>query len=563
MLGLSKDFCQKVLLMKNNKLTPEAKYLLIRILFLYGNTTLMLSTKEVVKQLGVSDAVFRKARSLLLGLGYLKDTKIDPEFVRTVGRPRIKLQLTQLLFDDLDKLNIKSTCLAHELRLNSLLFWPVNHDFLRSINKKKIKSESQEVQSSGHTFTAATRILLAVLYLHADVCGAVRNLGLVEVSKFTGMSSDRLESQLGIIEDMGYLLSRVSGITHKHIFGHAKGVFFLNVCGDNLAGLETHSLWLALNTTAINHYNQYYLGFRVYKFINDLENIFYYNANDVSSLINDVKTDDIQGDQCDADWEDRLPELLQNIRKLLVEEGLYFRFSKHMVVDGTFFFAGILKVQLFEWLRLFAPYKLHEFFAGEVTKSFLRYFQSQIDYYASMLLDRSWKQIEPEALYIDDSVLREIELKALPLKNKELSSTDDIQKKAFIFFLYCISYQHALIVKALVLCALPNTFSFEQAKFALLPIKLKGDIRAASFLISIHLIGQKESVEKIWAVEFGVKDPKDASSLKPYCVRLFKEDCVAAFANHGYDLKLLNQIGFAISANSDSEDGVISANSPS
>ncbi len=560
MVGLSKDFCHKLLLMKNNQLTPEAKYLLIRILFLYGNTTLTLSTKEVVKQFGISDAVFRKARGLLLDLGYLKDTKSDPEFVRTVGRPRVKIQLTQLLFDDLDGMNVKSRCLDHDPRLESLLFWGVGNDFLRSINKKKIKSESQAVQSSGHTFTAATRILLAVLYLHADVCGAVRNLGLVEVSKFTGMSSDRLESQLGIIEDMGYLLGRVSGITYSQIFGHAKGIFFLNVCSDNLGGAEAPSLWLALNTTAINHYNQYYLGFRVYKFIKDLKDKFYYSANDVSSLIKYVTTDD---SQCDVDWGDRLPELLQNIRKMLEEKGLYFRDYKNYVIDPTNFYAGGLNVQLIEWVQLFAPYKLHEFFPDKVTVSLLKYLHSQIDYFASLLLEKSGRQITLETLYVDDSVLCEIELNVFPFKDKGNGSIDSSKKMALIFFIYCISYQHALIVKALLSCALPSKISFDKAKFAFLPSKLKNHFSGTSFLISIHLIGQKESVEKIWAVQFGGKDPKEALSLKPYCVRLFEEDCIAAFDNHGYDLNLLNQIGADFSSDSDSKDSVISANFPS
>jgi hypothetical protein len=233
---------------------------------------------------------------------------------------------------------------------------------------------------------------------------------------------------------------------------------------------------------------------------------------------------------------------LQNIRKLLEEKGLYFRASKNNAIDATAFYAGRFNGQIVEWLQLFAPYKLHEFFAGEVTPSFLKYFHSQIDYFASILLGQCWEQIKSEKLYVSETVLREIELKIFPFKEKRYRSTDSSHHMAFIFFIYCISYQHAMIVKALVSRALPTTINFDSAKFALLPIKIKKLVGGNRFFISIYLAEQNANVEKIWAVQFGGKNPKGTTDAKPYCVRLFEDDCVAAFHEHGYDLKLLNHI---------------------
>lgn len=532
--------------MTNKRLTSEAKYLLIRLLYLSDSSFLLLTNQDIAKKLGLSDAVLRKTRNLLLELGYVTGTGYQnvTTFGNTRGRPRIGFQLSHLFFGELDNIVLQNDWLnslhpEHQLRLDKLLLWQVGLDELRSQNVKKIK-KTQDDRSRIHTFTAATRVLLAVLYMHADVCGVVRSLGLVEVSKLTGMSSDRLESQLGIIEKMGYLLSRVSGITHCQIFGHAKGIFFLNVCSDNLAGIEAPSLWLALSSKTFNHYNEYYLGFRVYKYINDLKDVGGLSANYISSLIKSIESDDTKCDYYDVDWSDRLPYLLQNIRKLLEEKGLYFRVSKNYKIDATAFYAGVFNDQMVEWLQLFAPYKLHNFFSGEETVSLLKYLHSQIDYYASILLEKSWRQIKLEVLYVDESVLREIEVKIFPFKDKRDSLTDSSQKKAFIFLIYCFSYQHALIIKALVSCALPKEINFDQAKFALLPIKLKRPYWGTSFLISIHLVEQKERVEKIWAVQFGGKKPKETSDIKPYCVRLFKEECVEAFKLHGYDLKVLN-----------------------
>lgn len=569
-MNANKNYCYAVLLMPNKGLTPEAKYLLIRLLYLNDLFSLSLLTQDAAKSLGLSDAVLRKARNVLSELGYLTGNGYQNVtiFEKSKGRPRVSFRLTSQVYDELDKIISYNDWLnnlhpEHKLRLGKLLLWRIGFDSLRSKNVKKVKKPIDD-HSRTHTFTAATRILLAVLYLHSDVCGAVRELSLVEMSKLTGMSSDRLDSQLCIIEEMGYLLGRVSGITHKQMFGHGKGIFFLNVCSDNLVDIKTSSLWLVLNTKVTNHYNQYFLGRRVYKFIHNLKHQFYLSANEAASLIKRVEGDDSHSD---VNWDDKLPELLQNIRTLFEVKGLYFRASKNSEIDATSFYAGIFQGKIVEWLMLFAPFKLHEFFVEEVPPLLLlKYLHSQIDYYASILLAQFWEQIKFETLYVSESILSEIELKTFPFKDGGHSATDSNQKMAFTLFLYCISYQHAMIVKALVSCALPASINFDNANFALLPIKKKkfvlGNILGNSFLISIHLEKQKECVEKIWAVQFGGKDLKEIIDMKPYCVRLFEDECVAAFDEHGYDLKLLNHIGASFS-NSNKEDSSFSANSPS
>ncbi|MBL0231302.1 MAG: hypothetical protein IPP76_11085 [Moraxellaceae bacterium] len=552
--------------MTNKGLTPEAKYLLIRLLYLNDLFSLSLLTQDAAKRLGLSDAVLRKARNVLSELGYLTGNGYQNVtiFEKSKGRPRVSFRLTSQVYDELDKIISYNDWLnnlhpEHKLRLGKLLLWRIGFDSLRSKNVKKVKKPIDD-HSRTHTFTAATRILLAVLYLHADVCGAVRELSLVEISKLTGMSSDRLDSQLCIIEEMGYLLGRVSGITHKQMFGHGKGIFFLNVCSDNLVGIKTSSLWLALNSKVINYYNKFFLGRRVYDFINDLEEEFYLSANEAASLIKRVEGED---SKTDVNWEDKLPELLQSIRKLFEMKGLYSQASKDSAIAVTDFYAGVVGIRMVEWLKLFSPFKFHELFVEEVPPPLLlKYLHSQIDYYVSILLAQYWGQIKFETLYVSESILSKIELKTFPFKDEGHSATDSNQKMAFTLFLYCISYQHAMIVKALVSRALPTSINFDTAKFALLPIKKKKHFCGNSFLISIHLVEQKERVEKIWAVQFGDKDLKGTTDLSPYCVRLFEDECVAAFDKHGYDLKLLNHIDASFS-NSNKEDSSFSANSPS
>ena len=60
------DYCFAVLLIKDRGLTAEAKYFLIRVLFLYGHSFEVNQTVlELEKQIGMSDSVLKKARDLL------------------------------------------------------------------------------------------------------------------------------------------------------------------------------------------------------------------------------------------------------------------------------------------------------------------------------------------------------------------------------------------------------------------------------------------------------------------------------------------------------------------
>jgi hypothetical protein len=79
----------------------------------------------------------------------------------------------------------------------------------------------------------ANRLLLVVLLSHADPCGVVRSLGMSDLVKLTGMTKDRLKSQLEKLSTAGYIRATVSGVTGCYIFGVAKGMYWLNLKHEN------------------------------------------------------------------------------------------------------------------------------------------------------------------------------------------------------------------------------------------------------------------------------------------------------------------------------------------
>ncbi len=188
------EYFYSVLLIQDKQLTPEAKYLLIRILWLSRKQLTSISLLASIEQFGLSEAVLRKAYELLLRLGYLEECKPSAEVKQQVGRPKKLVQVTKWGMEKIHAEFVKSQiwlskqCGAHKQRIDLLLLWDEIKDVLRQQNQKKIEKDNDDT-ARRYTFTAATRILLAILYLHADRHGVVKDLSLGELSKLTGMLS--------------------------------------------------------------------------------------------------------------------------------------------------------------------------------------------------------------------------------------------------------------------------------------------------------------------------------------------------------------------------------------
>ena len=521
-----KDYLYSVLLIQNKQLTPEAKYLLIRILWLSRKQLTPISLLVSIERFGLSEAVLRKAYELLLRLGYLEECKPSVEVKEQVGRPKKLVQVTKWGMEKINAEFVKSQiwlskqCGAHKQRIDLLLLWDETKDVLRQQNQKKIKKDNDD-KARRYTFTAATRILLAILYLHADRHGVVKDLSLGDFSKLTGMLSDRLESQFIIITGLGYLLSRVAGLTNKGLFGQVKSVFYLNVYNDNLLASKDKPVFFAV-VMLNNDYNKFSWAYRIKLWLISSGKIFPYlfpksdnefNAyirgvyNNISNLKKQFPISD------NANLAEDLPLLLVCIRKIFEFNGLYFECGypgfkgKNLCLEDT-------RIEhVFQWQCLFHPFKIEELFSGGLTTDFFKYLQFKIDEYACELLNEVFKpQKDNEAywhqhVYMHQAVLTKILADFFPAINNHAAIVNDTKKSAFQLLIYCIAYQHALAMQSLFKCMFPSMIDNDYS-LSILPVNNLHYCTSARYQIFSIYSKSRLCDESFIAKQYSTRDSK-------------------------------------------------------
>lgn len=338
----------------NQQLTPEAKYFLIRIVYLYGDGSVTEKVEDLAKTVGLSKAALTKARSLLSDLGYIEVSAVPNFSKERGGRPRFQIRIKRNFLDEIcsyadQQSNVVSQD-HHQRLMDKLLFWPSGRDVLRARNIKKIKKTAEE-SSTTHTFTITTRLLLAVLYSHADPCGVVIKLGLSRLSRLLGISGDRLESQLKIIKNLGYLIDRVSGVTGRIIFGRAAGTFYMNISDDDCKAYGSFTL-VAFDTNVINFYNERYWGFRLGQYYQNNygcicdENHCNSEACFVMETIDKLYNSSTQSSEYDkTEWFKKMDILLNSIGNF---------YEIHKVIDDPIdCFTGIVHNNFLCWFNIF------------------------------------------------------------------------------------------------------------------------------------------------------------------------------------------------------------------
>src|SRR5690606_32792903 len=86
------------------------------------------------------------------------------------------------------------------------------------------KREPADRAGLGGRLSIQNRVFLALLWGLADRYGIVRNTGLSGLGEMAGnMTRDQVCSQLAKLERLGYVKSRVGGISASRIFGRSEG----------------------------------------------------------------------------------------------------------------------------------------------------------------------------------------------------------------------------------------------------------------------------------------------------------------------------------------------------
>lgn len=228
----------RLLLLLAPQMAPEAKVLLAGLLLRYPAG--QFSSAQVLEHagaLGVSIRLVRRAMTELIGLCFVETKRVS----QGRGQPMIHYELTEhllgLLQEEAEAIkekvppNVRNKLVDAVLMANS----PIGH--LKGLQVHVKGRAGLQGRAS-----ASNRLLLAVLLIHADQFGVVDCLGLAALSKLTGLTRTRAESQLYKLNQLGLIRCKVPGFSGSTLLGSPKTVYFLNLNHPDLVGATPQAL---------------------------------------------------------------------------------------------------------------------------------------------------------------------------------------------------------------------------------------------------------------------------------------------------------------------------------
>lgn len=190
--------------------TSIDKFILIKILAMAGEHYYVQGAdRKLAKNVGVADKTFSKSLAYWLSTGALERESKPQERGRPIPRYWIRPQ--------------------HIKMMPSIKAASLTYPFSAFVENLAGLDQGKKFGGGKHDLDYGTRILLMVLFAHADHCGVVRDLGYSDLTKLSGLSKQGVLNHLGSLLKNRYIRSSVSGLTGKTLFGKTKSVYFLNL----------------------------------------------------------------------------------------------------------------------------------------------------------------------------------------------------------------------------------------------------------------------------------------------------------------------------------------------
>jgi hypothetical protein len=189
------------------KCSVGAKFFLIRFVQIYGTgIEVALSVKVLAQEVGVTDRVASDAIQQLVALGLLSQESTGGK----PGRPSSSYM-----------------CVMETLAVKLKLGVGVGQKSIHSDSINQLLHGVRHRESERLHY--ANRLLLAVLLVHADEFGAVRELGLRDLSDLTGLKKAVLHQRLVKLQDQCFIRVTVPGVTGRALFKLTKSLYILNL----------------------------------------------------------------------------------------------------------------------------------------------------------------------------------------------------------------------------------------------------------------------------------------------------------------------------------------------
>lgn len=185
--------------------SAEAKFFLLKFIQLFGlDQVVHRGVKEFASDIGLSDRLVSRSLEELLARGHL----VRQTLHEGRGRPKSEYSISTALSAKLNRESCASASVHGEL-ISYVISSPELHD--------------------GKLLSVTNRLLLAVLLQHADKFGVVRELGLSELSKLTGLNRERTKGHIHKLQSLRIFRFWQAGLTGSKLFGSVKSVYFLNL----------------------------------------------------------------------------------------------------------------------------------------------------------------------------------------------------------------------------------------------------------------------------------------------------------------------------------------------
>ncbi len=251
------DMMLAVLRSETNGISPEAKYLLIRLAEL-GLVARGISAgvKELAARFGISDTQAGTALNSLVAAGVL----VRRDVVSGQGRPKRHYDLDASYAAQVARHDVTEA--VHEKVIRHLL----QHELKVADQRSAIATQQDEQRATAPLaqvrasrgqgrVSVVNRVLLAALLIRADRFGVVRDLGSAELARITGLSQVRLKNRVRTLLDDGLIRAYVPGATGSVIFKKTKSTYYLNLHHAELSHDQNLPILLVSSTRVVTSSN--------------------------------------------------------------------------------------------------------------------------------------------------------------------------------------------------------------------------------------------------------------------------------------------------------------------
>lgn len=232
-----------------DELGPESRYCLACFVLSFGyRESEGLSTKEMAQSFSVSEPVMSASLKALVAVGALI---CRSELTGNKGRAGRFYRASKewIKGDSGSCLSVAESPSCHLVAIAELLQQPrvtterPPVDYPTEVDCEDVQLERARVRGRAVRKTRqvgrlsnVNRLIMAVLLCRADRLGVVRTLGHADLSKLTGLTSERLSNRIKTLLTGGLIRAHVPGATSTVLFRPTKSFYFLNLNHPDLAG---------------------------------------------------------------------------------------------------------------------------------------------------------------------------------------------------------------------------------------------------------------------------------------------------------------------------------------